>query len=211
MHVGVIKIKIQCPIIWFQYNMGEYSEEDKMSETTNDNQEKSKRSKTTEIEDFESLYRNIQNDVVRERIKSTGEWYIRHAKFYKILFYVFSIISIVLPLIISSVNVLGAGHENEIRVVTTITSAIVSLITALLTFTKCGEKWTLYRSTIEMMKSELALYNCKNRTDEELEKLVFKLEKIMNQEHNKWRKMQQEDESLDESIEDCIKQKIRNG
>lgn len=86
MHVGVIKIKIQCPIIWFQYNMGEYSEEDKMSETTNDNQEKSKRSKTTEIEDFESLYRNIQNDVVRERIKSTGEWYIRHAKFYKILF-----------------------------------------------------------------------------------------------------------------------------
>ena len=69
----------------------------------------------------------------------------------------------------------------------------------------------MYRSTIEMMKSELALYNCKNRTDEELEKLVFKLEKIMNQEHNKWRKMQQEDESLDESIEDCTKQKIRNG
>lgn len=94
---------------------------------------------------------------------------------------------------------------------TTITSAIVSLITALLTFTKCGEKWTLYRSTIEMMKSELALYSCKKRTDEELEKLVFKLEKIMNQEHNKWRKMQQEDEALDESIEDCTKQKIRNG
>ena len=179
-----------------------------MSETTDDNQ---KKSKTTEIEEFESLYRNIQNDVVRERIKSTGEWYIRHAKLYKILFYVFSIISIVLPLVISSINVLGTVHENEIRVVTTITSAIVSLITALLTFTKCGEKWTLYRSTIEMMKSELALYSCKKRTDEELEKLVFKLEKIMNQEHNKWRKMQQEDEALDESIEDCTKQKIRNG
>lgn len=134
-----------------------------MSETTDDNQ---KKSKTTEIEEFESLYRNIQNDVVRERIKSTGEWYIRHAKLYKILFYVFSIISIVLPLVISSINVLGTGHENEIRVVTTITSAIVSLITALLTFTKCGEKWTLYRSTIEMMKSELALYSCKKRTDE---------------------------------------------
>lgn len=55
-----------------------------MSETTDDNQ---KKSKTTEIEEFESLYRNIQNDVARERIKSTGEWYIRHAKLYKILFY----------------------------------------------------------------------------------------------------------------------------
>lgn len=172
-----------------------------MSETIDNKKEKTKRLKTTEIEEFEFLYRGIDNAIVRERIKSTGEWYIRRAKFYKFLFYVFSIISIVLPLVISSVNVLGTGHETEIRVVTTITSAIVSLITSLLTFTKCGEKWTLYRSTVEMMKSELALYGCKKQTDAELEKLMFKLEKIMNQEHNKWRKMQQEDEVADEKEE----------
>ena len=99
--------------------------------------------KTTEMEDFEILYKNIGNEVIKERIRSSGQWYIERAIRYKRYFYSLSIISIILPLIISSVNILGASWENEVRIVTTIASAIVSMVTGLLTFTKCGEKWIL--------------------------------------------------------------------
>lgn len=151
--------------------------------------------KTTEMQDFEILYKNIENEVIRERIRTTGQWYIEHAIRYKYYFYTLSIVGIVLPLLISSVNVLGCDYKNLIRIVTTIASAIVSLSTGILTFMKCGEKWTLYRSTIEMMKRELTLYWV-NATDEKaLENLIYKLEKIMDKEHNKWEKIQQKDEN----------------
>lgn len=81
---------------------------------------KTRRVQKSEIEDFEILYRDIPNEVIRERIRSTGEWYIRHAILYKRFFYILSIISIILPLIISSVNVLGEGYETKIRIITTI-------------------------------------------------------------------------------------------
>ena len=60
---------------------------------------------------------------------------------------------------------------------------------------KCGEKWTLYRSTIEMMKRELTLYWVNAADEKALENLVYKLEKIMDKEHNKWEKIQQKDEN----------------
>ena len=154
--------------------------------------------KTTEMEDFEILYKNIENEVIRERIRSSGQWYIERAIRYKRYFYSLSIISIILPLIISSVNILGASWENEVRIVTTIASAIVSMVTGLLTFTKCGEKWTLYRSTIEMIKSELTLFWTKTPVPDEkdLANLTYRLEEIMNKEHSRWKKMQQEDDKV---------------
>ncbi len=39
---------------------------------------------------FAKLYEGIKNDVVRERIKSSGEWYIENAMKYKIWFWVLS-------------------------------------------------------------------------------------------------------------------------
>ena len=154
--------------------------------------------KTTEMEDFEILYKNIGNEVIKERIRSSGQWYIERAIRYKRYFYSLSIISIILPLIISSVNILGASWENEVRIVTTIASAIVSMVTGLLTFTKCGEKWTLYRSTIEMIKSELTLFWTKTPVPDEndLANLTYRLEEIMNKEHSRWKKMQQEDDKV---------------
>lgn len=154
--------------------------------------------KTTEMEDFEILYKNIGNEVIKERIRSSGQWYIERSIRYKRYFYSLSIISIILPLIISSVNILGDSWENEVRIVTTIASAIVSMVTGLLTFTKCGEKWTLYRSTIEMIKSELTLFWTKTPVPDEkdLANLTYRLEEIMNKEHSRWKKMQQEDDKI---------------
>lgn len=45
-----------------------------------------------EKEDFKKLYEGIQNDVVRERIKASGEWYIERATKYKRIFFILSAI-----------------------------------------------------------------------------------------------------------------------
>ena len=57
-----------------------------------------------EKEDFKYLYKGIENEVVRERIRASGEWYIEHAIKYKRKFYIFSIIGIVAPLLITVIN-----------------------------------------------------------------------------------------------------------
>ena len=41
-----------------------------------------------EKEDFKKLYEGIQNDVVRERIRASGEWYIERATKYKRIFFI---------------------------------------------------------------------------------------------------------------------------
>ena len=43
--------------------------------------------KTTEMEDFEILYKNIGNEVIKERIRSSGQWYIERSIRYKRYFY----------------------------------------------------------------------------------------------------------------------------
>lgn len=157
---------------------------------------KKNKMETSEMEDFEIFYKDIENKVVKERIRSAGEWYIEQAIRCKRSFYILSIIGIILPLVISCVNVLGSDHEYLVRVVTTIASAVVSLTTGILTFTKLREKWTLYRSTIEIMKSELTLYAIGKKSEKDLYDLVYNLEEIMSKEHSKWKKIQQdEDES----------------
>lgn len=43
--------------------------------------------KTTEMEDFEILYKNIGNEVIKERIRSSGQLYIERSIRYKRYFY----------------------------------------------------------------------------------------------------------------------------
>lgn len=152
------------------------------------------RKKIKEMKDFEILYRDIENKSIRGRIKSTGEWYIEKATHYKRIFYVLSMMAIVLPLVISAINVLGEDYGACIRVITTIGSTMVAMATGILTFTKCREKWTLYRSSIEKMKKELSLYSVGEKDDEALHKMVCRLEEMMEDERNKWREIQQENE-----------------
>lgn len=142
--------------------------------------------KSTEAEDFEKLYRNIENDVLKGRIESAGKWYIEKAILYKRLFYVFNIISIILPLCIAVVNVV----DQNAQLLTVIISSLTSFTTALLAFTKWGEKWMLYRNAIESLKSKLTLFGVSNGSQEELQQLACDIEKIMHEEHNKWNYVQ---------------------
>lgn len=63
---------------------------------------------------FAKLYEGIKNDVVRERIKSSGEWYIENAMKYKIWFWVLSIFGAVRKIMIVN-TVKNITHIEKIR------------------------------------------------------------------------------------------------
>jgi len=131
--------------------------------------------------DFAELYKAIPNEVLKARIRSAGNWYIERAIICKTWFYILEFISIVLPLLISVLNSCG---KNNMAV--TICALSTALVTSLLTFSKCREKWTLYRTTIEQIKRELTLYWVDEPDDEKLKDLAIRIEGIMEQEHKVW-------------------------
>ena len=131
--------------------------------------------------DFEELYKGISNEVFRARIKSAGNWYIERAIRLKKWFYIFEVISIILPLVISGLNSYGKAN-----MMVTICALLTTLVTSILAFTKWREKWMLYRTTIEQMKRELTLYWVNGPNDEKTKELAKTIEAIMAQEHEMW-------------------------
>ena len=150
---------------------------------------------------FAKLYEGIKNDVVRERIKSSGEWYIENAMKYKIWFCVLSIFGIVAPLvitIISSIEINGKVSAS-IRIVIAVCSVLTSFSSTLLAVSKCKEKWTNYRNAVEQIKSALVWYSVDDGEDnEKLKRLVTRTERIMKEELNRWNEIAEMDEQKNE-------------
>ena len=145
-----------------------------------------------EKEDFKKLYEGIQNDVVRERIRASGEWYIERATKYKRIFFILSAIGIIAPLLVTVIISAGLNHTDggsdmAVRIVIAACSALASFSSTFMVVLKCKEKWTNYRNTVEQIKSELVYYSIDEETDcERLKKLVDRTEKIMREEHGRW-------------------------
>ena len=138
------------------------------------------------------MYEGIQNDVVRERIKASGEWYIERATKYKRIFFILSAIGIIAPLLVTVIISAGLNHTDggsdmAVRIVIAACSALASFSSTFMVVLKCKEKWTNYRNTVEQIKSELVYYSIDEETDcERLKKLVDRTEKIMREEHGRW-------------------------
>lgn len=158
-----------------------------------------------EKEDFHELYDGIDNEVLKARIQSTGEWYIDSAFRYKWIFYILSAVGIIIPILVTVANGMTLSEKCTVVVknTTIIFSAVTALSTAFLSFTKCREKWTLYRTAIEKMKNALVLYWAGKIQDPELRELIQKLETLMEEEHAEWLKISRKsDETADEKIDD---------
>lgn len=134
-----------------------------------------------EKRDFEKLYHNIPNEELKSRIGATGNWYIERATRCKRWFYFLEIVSIILPLLTTFLN----GCQNN-NIAVTVCALLTALVTSVLSFTKCREKWTLYRTTIEQIKRELTLFWVDKPNDEKMKELSERLEGIMAQEHKVW-------------------------
>lgn len=148
----------------------------------------------SECADFEELYKRFEDETVKARIKSTGEWYIKKALRYKNMYYWFSFINITLPLATTIIST-GVFGEQHIKWITALLSAGATLAASSLALLKCRDKWTLYRHTVEQIKKKLSLYWACDESERSVCKLMVSLENCMEEEHNEWYKQTKEHEA----------------
>lgn len=150
-----------------------------------------------EKNDFSKLCEKINDETLKSRVISAGNWYIEKAFVYKIEFYVFSILGIVMPLL--SVVASSISTNDGARIVTIICSAFASLSASMLALLKCRDKWTLYRMAIECMKRKLSLHWAKKLNDSDLADLIAELEKCIENEQKEWKILNSNTESAKNS------------
>lgn len=141
-----------------------------------------------EKENTRILYCDIPDENLKGRIQASLDWYIEKATKYKFYFYLFSIITIALPLVVTILNNLCTKESISCCVQNAITvcSVLTTLVASMLTFLKLQEKWLLYRSTAEEIKRELSLYLAQKSENEELRKLMLRVEEHMSGERKEW-------------------------
>ncbi len=114
--------------------------------------------------DFRKLYDMVfengncifKNEYTRKRFIQSVNWYHQSAKKCKKMFYLLSIIAIVLP---TAVTVLSAFTENFwVKLFVSILSALTAICTSLLTLFKVQHKWIQFRTTAETLHTELSLF-----------------------------------------------------
>lgn len=114
--------------------------------------------------DFRKLYDMVfengecifRNEYTRKRFIQSVYWYHQSARKCKKMFYLLSIIAIVLP---TAVTVLSAFTENfVVKLTVSILSALTAICTSLLTLFKVQQKWIQFRTTAETMHTELSLF-----------------------------------------------------
>lgn len=148
-----------------------------------------------EKEIWGKLCAEIPDETLKVRIQSAGEWYANSTYLYKWIFYICSFVGIVVPIMVTAVNGLFSSEQTieAVKVITIIGSAFTALSAAFLSFSKCHDKWTLYRNTFEKMKRELSLYWAEKTDNRDLKKLVNRLEQLMEEEHIEWLNISEED------------------
>lgn len=142
-----------------------------------------------EKESVRILYSDLGDDKLQSRVESCLNWYIEAASKYKFGFYLFSLISIIMPLFVTVLNNFCTGTETAscfIRNAITVCSVLATLVASILTFFKLQEKWLLYRTTAEEIKRELSLYLAGKTGDKDIENLMFTIEEHMSQERKEW-------------------------
>lgn len=85
-------------------------------------------------------------------------WYSRKSVFYKTLYYILSIINIIVPLL-SSILVITSDEQDMIAA---ILSSLVSFSASMLSLYCAKDKWTNYRTVAEFIKSHYVLYLSKS-------------------------------------------------
>ncbi len=151
----------------------------------------------SELFRFDGLTDNA--DMYKRWTKCCLLWYVRKANKNKKLFYILSFLTIILPVI--STICLGINddmgkllfHDKAIllHIVPLILSGSTSVVTGLLAILNAGQKWNIYRTSAEYLKTEYAWFNSTypNPTRNEVQMYMSKINDFMNQQHRQWQKV----------------------
>lgn len=123
--------------------------------------------------------RIIENEYICKRFWYSAVWYMKKAKIYKILFYLFSVLSITLPaissLLISNKNLFNASNCNIIQFFAPFSAALGSISSACIGLFKFQQQWIQYRRTAERLKKELSLFISRKEKDTSGNKVKVKV------------------------------------
>ena len=131
----------------------------------------------------------IDDPYLEQRFKQSVEWYIRTAKQVKFIYFLLSIIGIVVPATIPIINNVLCYSEKT-RLIVNCLSFVTSASAALLSLIKAKEKWLHFRCVAELLQSELSLYaeGVGHYRDKSKRNQYFaeRIEKIMANENKRW-------------------------
>lgn len=148
-----------------------------------------------EKKSIDSLILNIKDDAIKNRIKQVLDWHIERATYSKYLFYILSIIIIILNSAIPILTKLDQG------LLIIIISSSVTIVTGILTLVNFKDGWYRYRETAEKIKTECIKFSSKcseytaENDEERQRKLVFNIENILAGERNVWMSTKNDDKN----------------
>lgn len=141
---------------------------------------------TKELASIEIYLESVSSFTVKRRIRHILDWYIRKATFYKKLFYFLSVVVILINAAIPVINQIKFTYCDN---VTSIISALASILTSFLTLFTMKDTWFRYRKAVELIKKECMLFtgrysDYKKSNREEI--LIRNIEEIISNERDLW-------------------------
>lgn len=147
-----------------------------------------KRTIERELKENRYLIENIENPVIKKYCEEQLNWYTRKAIFNKYSYYIFTIITIICPIISGVILVLPIDGDG-IKVISEVVLGLSAFFAAMIPVFDCRRKWGIYRNEAEMIKSFLIDYNLEGDT----EQLMKKMESSKQNTHENWYQRFQED------------------
>lgn len=120
------------------------------------------------------------DEFIKSRVDDQITWHSKKAKCYKVHYYVFAIIAMVL-------SIAAATVICPCMCISRILSIIVAVSIGLESICNFKDKWILYRNTAEALKSEKVKYLARKEPLEEIdEEFIRAIEDILSQTNNEW-------------------------
>ena len=134
---------------------------------------------SNELEFTNELLNKINNNILKIRLTNLVNWYIKHAKINKWMYYSLTIFSLLCSAGIIIVNA-TKGYSIQSLIISILT-VLSGIAVGILNMIRSHENWTRYRISAESLKSEICKYIAeiepyKNQTREE--KFLQKIEEI---------------------------------
>ncbi len=143
-----------------------------------------------EIQDNEYLFHEKDFDV-NKRFEMCLKWYICQAHNYRTIYYVFTLLGAICPILVAALSNISFSSENVqvVKITLTILSISASISAIVLSTFRAQEKWMRYRSVAELLKRERSLFLEGKKKNSDCNDLKFLelIEKYMEQENIDWK------------------------
>lgn len=136
-----------------------------------------------EYNDNKYLIDNIQDQNIKKRVDSCLKWFIVHAVRSKLMYYLFSAATIVLP-ILSSLFILFPMNDTARNIASSAILGVSAISAAFINLFDLKSKWSLYRNQAEQIKRCLVGYLNDKFVDEK--EMLRTIEESMVKTDKKW-------------------------